>query len=435
MTAADDRSLADALASLQSHSVDELTIDGVPARELARQFGTPLYAYSARALDQRLLEVRAALGPRFGILYSIKANPSLALTARLRRGGAGAEVASLGELMLALAAGHHSTDLRFAGPGKTEREIVTAVGLGLGTFHVESLDEVATIAAAARTHDRRVRVAVRVNLPQELAGARLRMGGRSSRFGVDEDQVPAVLQAVLAQPQLELAGLHVYAGTQCFDATAFVEHAAALCERAARWERDLGARLDELDLGGGFGVATFVGDPVFDLAAAGRGLAGLLAAHDRDGRRWFVELGRYLTAPCGIYLARVVRTKTSGGQRHAVLDGGMHHCAAAAGVGSVLRRPPLLVHAGKLRARQTEPVALGGPLCTPADQFADALPLPPLAAGDLVAVLHAGAYGRSYSPTAFLSHPSPAEVLVEGGRARIVRERGEPRDALRGQEP
>jgi diaminopimelate decarboxylase len=412
-----------------------LGIDGLAASQLAAHFGTPLYAFAAAVLDRRLAAVRHAFGRRVQILYSIKANPSLAVTKRLRAGGAGAEVASLGELHLALRAGHAAAELRFAGPGKTDAEIDAAVALGLGCFHAESADEVHAIADAARRHGRRTGVAVRVNLPQELGGARLRMGGRSSRFGVDEAQVPGLLRTIAVDPWLALRGLHVYGGTQCTEAAAFLRQASALVERAAAWERDLGLPLDELDLGGGFAVPAHVGDPTFDLAAAGAGLQQLLAAHDRPGRTWLVELGRWLVAPAGVYLTRIVREKTSGGERHLVLDGGLHHCAAAAGLGTVLRRAPLLVAVADPFATAASPVTVGGPLCTPADQFADQMPLPPLRSGDLVAVLHAGAYGLSFSPTAFLSHATPAEVLVERGEARVVRARGEPTDVLRGQSP
>ncbi|MCA8952628.1 MAG: diaminopimelate decarboxylase, partial [Planctomycetes bacterium] len=356
-------------------------------------------------------------------------------TARLLRHGAGAEIASLGELRLAIAAGHDPATLRFAGPGKTVAEITRAIELGLGCFHLESADELATIAAAAAGRDRRVGVAVRVNLPGELAGSRLRMGGRSSRFGVDAEQVPALLGTIAGTEAVELRGLHVYGGTQCFEAAAFVRQATELVERAAEWERELGLRLDELDLGGGFGVATYVGDPEFDLDAAGRGVRALIAAHDRPGRRWFVELGRYLVATAGIYLTRVVRTKTSGGERHVVIDGGLHQCAMAAGAGTVLKRPPLLVHAGAVASAARQPVTVGGPLCTSADQLAAGVELPPLAAEDLLAVLHAGAYGRTYSPTAFLSHPSPAEVLVEDGKPTLVRRRADEAEVLRDQLP
>lgn len=427
---------ARAVAALGSTG-PELTIGGLPARQLAATFGTPAYVFCADTLAARVAAVQAALGPRAELLFSVKSNPSVALTRLLRERGAGAEIASLGELQVALAAGHDAAGLRFAGPGKTAAEIGRALELGLGCFHAESADEVATIAELARARSVRAGVAVRVNLPAELAGSRMRMGGRGSRFGVDEALVPEVLAAVAADDAVELRGLHVYAGTQCFDADSFVGHASTLVDRATRWERELGVRLDELDLGGGFGVPTYAGDPEFDLEAAGRGIGELIARNDRAGRRWFVELGRYLVATCGVYLARVVRIKQSGGERHAVIDGGLHHCAAAAGAGSVLKRTPLLVHCGDPLAKSSggsrEAVTIGGPLCTPADQFAEAVELPPLVAGDLVAVLHAGAYGLSYSPSGFLSHPTPAEVLVQGGEAWLVRERGGEADVLRGQ--
>ncbi|MBL8738195.1 MAG: alanine racemase [Planctomycetes bacterium] len=430
-----DPAVEAALATLGSAERDELHVGGLRADELAAQFGTPLYVFDAAVLRANLARVQQALGARCRVLYSIKANPSLAVTGTLHRAGAGAEIASLGELQVALAAGHPAASLRFAGPGKTDAEIDAAIAAGVGCFHAESADEVLAIAAAAGARQQRVGIAVRVNFPHELRGSRMRMGGRHARFGVDAEQVAELLRTIVARPELALRGLHVYAGTQLFDAAAFGQQARLLCEHAAAWERQLGVSLDELDLGGGFGVPTYLGDPSFDLDAAGREVQALVAAFDRPGRTWFVELGRHLVATAGVYLTRVVRRKQSGGLWQLAVDGGLHQCAAAAGVGTVVRRPPLLVRAGALAARPGEDVAIGGPLCTPADQFAEALPLGPLPTGELLAVLHAGAYGLSYSPHGFLSHPTPAEVLVDDGVARLVRRRGEPADALRDQQP
>ncbi len=431
---ASDPATTAALCELGNAPGQALRIGGVLASELLARFGSPLYVFDAAVLRARVAAVQAAFGPRVRLLWSVKANPSLAVTRVLREAGAGAEIASLGELEVALAAGHAAAALRFAGPGKSDRELATALAHGLGTFHVESLDEMHALARLAAARGATANVAVRVNFARELSGARLRMGGKSSRFGIDEEQVPAALRAIAVAPSLRLAGLHAYAGTQLFDAGAFVQHCEQLVLAAARWERQLGIALPEIDLGGGFGVAVFAGDGSFDLAAAANGVRGALAPHDRAERTWFVELGRFLAAPAGVYLATVVRGKTSGGIAHAVLDGGLHHHAAATGLGTVLKRAPLLVRADAPFA-DGEPVTLGGPLCTPADQFAEAAPVGPLQPGDAIAVLHAGAYGLTFSPHGFLSHAAPAEVLVDGGQARVVRERGGPRDALRGQLP
>lgn len=428
-----DTQIKCALRELGSSAEQQLTIGGVPAVSLAERFGTPLYVFSADVLRARVAQIRAALGPRFELLWSIKANPSVAVTKCLRLAGAGAEIASAGELEVATAAGHDPSDLRFAGPGKTLEELTIAMQRGLGTFHVESLGELRHLHAISDRLQQSAAVALRVNLPQELAGSRMRMGGHSSRFGIDAEQVPEAIATIKRGSHLTLAGLHVYGGTQCFDAKAFVAHARSLAAQAAAWERDLDVQFSELDLGGGFGLAVFAGDPTFDLAACAAGLQQLLAEYDRPDRRWFIELGRYLAAPAGVYLTRVTETKTSGGQRHAVLDGGMHQAAAAAGLGTIVRRPPLLVAAEKLGATTAHPITLGGPLCTPADQFAKELALPDLGDSDLLAILNAGAYGLTYSPTGFLSHPTPAEVMVEDGTARVVRARGKATDALRGQ--
>ncbi len=430
-----DPAVRAALQRLGSDTSDQLNIGGLPVRALADRFGTPFYAYDQRALLARTNALRAALPARIELLYSIKANPGLWVTAWLRAAGIGAEIASLGELELALAAGHAAAALRFAGPGKSDAAIATALARGLGCFHVESASELHAVAAAARARSVRAGIAVRVNLAQQLQGSRLRMGGAGARFGVDQDQVPALLRAAAADPHLQLRGLHVYAGTQCFDAAAYAHAARELCTLATGWERELSLPLDELDLGGGFGHATYLGDAEFDLVAAGRLLADLIAAHDRPGRRWLVELGRYLVGPCGVYVARVVRRKLSGDRVQLALDGGLHHCAIATGLGSVLRRPPLVVHATALRATAREVAALGGPLCTPQDQFAEAVALPPCQEGDLVAILGTGAYGQSFSPIGFLSHPAPAELLIADGMARIVRDRGAATDLLRGQTP
>ena len=429
----DDPSVRNALAALGCDGKQELAVGGVPLRELLQRFGSPLYAFDGMALRARARAVFAALGPGISLLYSIKANPSVALARILRIEGCGAEIASLGELEVALAAGFPAEGLRFAGPGKTAAELAAALDRGVGVFHLESESEADDLAKLARARSRIATCAVRVNLTGKEHGGRLRMAGTGSRFGVDQERAFSLLQRIRDDRHLELRGLHAYSGTQCFDAAAFVEQSRALCELADGWEAQLGAPIHEVDLGGGFGEATYLGDPNFDLRAVADGVRRLVEQPSRSHRRHFIELGRHLTASCGVYAATVVRKKAGGGRTHLALDGGMHHCALAAGAGAVLKRPPLLVHAYALQEPSRESVAIGGPLCTPQDQFADAVSMPPFEPGDAVAVLAAGAYGLTCSPTGFLSHATPAEVLVENGEARVIRARGTDQDALRGQ--
>jgi diaminopimelate decarboxylase len=424
-----------ALAAL-GHAGGPLRVGGVLATDLLEQFGSPLYAYDAAVLETQIAAVQSAFDGQTAVAFALKANPSLALAAVARRAGAGAEVASAGEILLAQSAGFEGGQIQFAGPGKSDEDLLTALSAG-ARIHLESEREFERLAVLARGHGTRPDVAVRVNLNASQSGARLRMADSSSRFGVDRARVPALCRRILDDGCCRLVGLHQYGGSQAFDAEAWVRSVADLLAVAAETEQATGHPLLSLNLGGGFGWPVYDRDPTFDLAAAGRGALELLDAAGRLGapREIHLELGRYLAAPAGVFLTRVVDTKDSGGKRHAVLDGGMHQFGAATGLGAVMRRAYAILAVDAPDAHDGEPVTLGGPLCTPADRFGTGLTLPPLRPGDAIAVLHAGAYGLTFSPTRFLSHPSPAEVLVENGVPRLIRRRGSPADALRDQLP
>jgi len=432
--ASDSPSLAERVVDARfGRDEGELTIGGLRASEIVAEHGTPLYVFDASVLRAQLASVKAALGPRVQVLFALKANPNAAVARVLREGGAGAEVASAGEIHVARRAGFEGGQMQFAGPGKHGADLDLALEDGV-TLNVESLAELEAIDAAAAATGKVATIALRVNPPDAKAGSRMRMGGGSAKFGIDADVLGEVAKAAESKDHVELVGLHTYAGTQTFDADGWLTHARFLLETSAATEGAIGRELQTLNFGGGFGVATFDNDGTFDLARAGEGLRALIAEDDRPSRRYFVELGRYLVAESGVYLTRVVYTKESRGKRHAILDGGMNQHAAAAGLGTVIRRSFPMVHAGALDAEVAEGgCQLGGPLCTPADAFPTSKALPALQRGDLVAFLVSGAYGLTFSNVLFLSHGLPAEVLVDGGEAHVIRDRGAPEDALRGQ--
>lgn len=428
------RSATEAALAALGHRGGGLAIGGVPARELVERFGSPLFVYDAAALRARIAAVRDAFGGRVGILLALKANPSLALARVARDAGAGAEVASAGEIRIAAAAGFDGALVQFSGPGKSDVDLDVALE-AKARVNLESEREHARLSARARARGIVPEVAIRVNPNIAQGGSRLRMADASSRFGVDRERVPDLARAIVADGACRLVGLHQYGGSQSFDAETWVASAATLLAVARDVEQAAGVELHSLNLGGGFGWPVYDGDPVFDLTGAGRGVAELL---DRTHHPFetHVELGRYLLAGGGVYLTRVVDAKQSGGRRQIVLDGGMHHFGAASGLGAVMRRAYSILHADRPDARESlEPVSLGGPLCTPADRIGKDLSLPHLEVGDVVAVLNAGAYGLTFSPTLFLGHPTPAEVLVDHGQPRVIRDRGSPEDALHHQRP
>jgi diaminopimelate decarboxylase len=301
----------------------------------------------------------------------------------------------------------------FAGPGKSAGELCRAVAAGV-TVTLESEQEMRALAMLARRAGVVPRVLVRVNPDFELKAAGMQMGGGAKPFGVDAELVPALL-AAMRPLDLAFAGFHIFAGSQNLKADAIAEAQRRSVDLAARLAVDAPAPVTALNLGGGFGIPYFPGDMPLDLAAVGASLAELMPALRRalPEARPVIELGRYIVGEAGIYVCRVQERKESRGQVFLVTDGGLHHHLAASGnFGQVIRKNYPLALANRAGARERETVSVVGPLCTPLDVLADKISMPRAEVGDLIVVFQSGAYGLTASPTAFLSHPPPAEVLL-----------------------
>ena len=295
---------------------------------------TPLFVYDRALIAARVAAVRAALPAGVALHYALKANPLPGLVEWLGGQVDGLDVASGGELALALASGVQPGDIGFAGPSKRDDELRAAIAAGV-LLNVESAGELERIAALGGRA-----VALRLNPAFELKGSGMRMGGRASPFGIDVDDAPAVAERAAALG-VRITGLHVYAGSQALSAAAVIESQAATLAMAAEFVAVTGARLDTLNLGGGFGIPYFTNDTRLDIAAVGEALGRALASRPDTLRdtRIIVELGRYLVGEAGVYLTRVVDRKTSRGSEFIVTDGGLHHQLAASGnFGTVIRR-------------------------------------------------------------------------------------------------
>ena len=406
-----------------------LRVGGLSVIDLTKEFGTPLFVYDAGTMRRTYRALCAAVAGFAEVDFSVKANPNPAVIRVFHEEGAGAEIASGAEFDAARAAGVPPERILFAGPGKGAADLDRVIAGGIGEIHLENREEMVRVAAAAERHGATVRVALRINPGAAAQGGAMRMGGKPSPFGFDEEAMDAAIDAVEAQAALRLVGLHLFAGTQGLKAETLLGQWAYGLGLAARIARRTGRPLETIDLGGGLGIPYFSGDAALDLGALRAGLPDLIATLRADpglaSARVVLEPGRYLAGPAGLYVARVLAVKESRGSRFVITDGGMHHHLAASGnLGQVVKRdfPLAAVVDGGAAARAA--TAVVGPLCTPLDMLARAAPLPPLAEGDLVAVLQSGAYGLTASPTGFLSHPLPAEVLVEDGRATAIRHRG-----------
>ena len=395
---------------------DDLIVGGLSVREIVARLGSPAYLYDGAAMRRAYRRLAGVLDGFAAIYYSAKANPARRVIRLFVEEGAGVEIASIGEYHAAIAAGAAPERILFAGPGKRQAELAEVIEGGIGEIHIEGLDEIARLRAIGRP----VRASLRINpVPAVQAGA-MRMGGKATAFGFDEEDLDAAIAAVAAVPNIELVGVHVYGGTQILDAAALIESWRHAITLAARVARTTGNPLATIDLGGGLGIPYYAGEKPLDLdavAAAIPDLAGLMRSEPLlAGARAIVEPGRFLTAEAGLYVSEINAVKISRGVRFLVLEGGMnHHLAASGNLGQVIKRNYPLVAPARMAAAPDLPATVVGPLCTPLDTLARDTGLPPLAAGDLVAVLQSGAYGLTASPIHFLSHPPPAEALVENG--------------------
>ncbi|ART53131.1 pyridoxal-dependent decarboxylase, exosortase A system-associated [Acidovorax carolinensis] len=395
-------------------SRNELQVGGLPLSLLAERVGqTPFYAYDRALIAARIHAVRRVLPHGVHLHYAIKANPMPALVGFVRPLVDGMDVASAGELKLALDAGADVDSIGFAGPGKREAELRQAVAAGV-LLHVESARELRALADAAQALGRPARVALRINPDFELRGAGMHMGGGPKPFGIDAEQVPDLLRG-MAQHGVAFEGFHVYPGSQNLRGEVIAESLRRSLDLVLRLAHDAPAPVRHVNLGGGWGIPYFPGERALDLAPVVSTLAQVQMDLERalPAARLVLELGRYLVGEAGIYVARVIDRKVSRGQVFLVTDGGMHqHLAASGNFGQVIRRNYPVVIGNRLQSSDRETAGIVGPLCTPLDVLADRMDLAVAQPGDLVVVFQSGAYGATASPQAFLGHPPCPEVLV-----------------------
>jgi diaminopimelate decarboxylase len=389
----------------------ELLWGGRKVTEIAREVGsTPFYAYDRARMVARVAELRSAMPTDLSLHYAMKANPMPAVVEHMVGLVDGLDVASAGELRVALATGVDPKDVSFAGPGKRDEELYYAAESDI-TINLESESEMRRLARIADEIGKCPSVAIRVNPPFELKTSGMKMGGRSSQFGVDAERVPAMMSEV-ANLGLEFRGFHVFSGAQNLRAETIVDSMNKTVALVIELSAQLNLDVDFVNLGGGLGIPYFPKEQPVDLMmvadAAHSAVETLQSALGEV--EVIMELGRYLVGEAGIYVTKVVDVKESRGTRFAICDGGLHHHLAASGnFGQVIRKN-YPVAAVEL-TDQLEPVSVVGPLCTPLDLLGDRMTLSRLEVGSLVAILQSGAYGRTASPEGFLSHPPCQEIV------------------------
>jgi diaminopimelate decarboxylase len=393
---------------------NNLVIGGMELPRLVARVGkTPFYAYDRQIIIDRVTELRQHMPSDLKIHYALKANPMPAVVQLMAGIVDGFDVASAAEMKTALDTTMPAQQVSIAGPGKRPTELSQAIAAGV-TINVESFNELETIALLSAQIGITAAVAIRINPKFELKASGMKMGGGSKPFGIDEEQLPAVLRRVQSLP-LDFQGLHIYSGSQNLKVEALIEAQQQSIALALRLAQFCPNGLKKLNIGGGYGIPYFAGESHLDSQQIGDALALEMEKlqTEQPETELIIELGRYLVGESGIYVCQVLDKKISRGQVYLVVNGGLHHHLAASGnLGQVIRKNYPVAIGNRMYAEQQEMVNVVGCLCTPLDIIADKVTLPVAEVGDLVVVYQSGAYGLSASPTGFLSQPSAEEVLV-----------------------
>ena len=418
----------------------DLMVEDLRAQDLAEKHGTPLYVYSGRTILEHYRKLRDAFAGAADlthaplVCYSVKANSNLSILKLMKDEGSGFDVVSGGELYRALKVGADPKKIAFAGVGKTDEEIRYALEKGILLFNVESEAELANIDRIAGEMKKKAPVALRVNPDVDpQTHTYIATGKKETKFGVDLERAKKIIASAGQLKNTALIGLHVHIGSQITKVEPYVEtmnRISAFLPECAK----LGAKIEWLDIGGGFGIwyKDKTAKPATEIAQA------IVPTLRKTGCKILLEPGRFIVGNSGVLLTRVVYVKESGDKKFVICDAGMND----------LIRPTLYSAYHRIWPVRTDPSHSGevpdedqwagpagvtdivGPICESGDFFAKDRKLPPLQRGDLVCVFSAGAYGYVMASN-YNSHPRPCEVMVAGKDAKVVTERESMEDLLR----
>ena len=398
-----------------------LMVDGISLDDLADEFGTPLYVYSAAAITEAYtLFNNAVSGADSHVHFALKANSNLAVLRLLAKLGAGADIVSGGEMDRALAAGIAPEKIIFSGVGKSDAELVKAMSIGIGQINAESPAEVDAIIRLAKAEGKQCRVALRVNPDVDAkTHAKIATGKSDTKFGISMDTCANLYRRMAESGVIIPAGLAVHIGSQIMTLDPFENAYNNLIDLAEALRAD-GLDVPNLDLGGGVGVDYATGIPA-DIDGFGALITRLFG--NRKYRLGF-EPGRWITAEAGALVTRVLYTKEAPSKQFVIVDGAMND----------LIRPTLYEAYHRIEPIQDKGAAtviadIVGPVCETGDYLGLNREMPPLETGDTLAVMSAGAYG-AVMRSSYNTRPPAAEVLVMDGHAHLVSKRQSVDDLL-----
>ncbi|MFO7891228.1 MAG: type III PLP-dependent enzyme [bacterium] len=391
---------------------------GIDLTEISEEYGTPIYVYDMRFVLNRIRSLKDYLGDEFELYYAVKANPNKDILTVLSQEADGVDISSGGELQQSLEGGFKPEHMSFAGPGKSINELEEAVKRNIGSISIESLQELKRIQSLAEEMKVQANVSLRINPAQVFKEFAIKMGGRSSQFGIDEEKCEEFFTLLERSSNCNFIGYHVYSGTQCLISEALLDNFKNTMDIVRRFTQKFNAVPRQINFGGGFGVPYYKKQSHLAAEEVCRSLSTLFSdfKKDLDLPRLIgvLELGRYIIAEAGYYITQVVDKKISRKKVYCVLNGGMnHHLAASGNFGQVIRKNFRIINISNPNDKKFETVTLVGPLCTTIDVMGDKVEIPRVNIGDYLGFLNSGAYAFTASPLLFLSHPQPGEIMVD----------------------
>jgi diaminopimelate decarboxylase len=393
-------------------------------RAAAGECGTPSYVYFLSEIQAALARLKTEFGQHFKVSYAVKANPNRAILERILPDVISLDVSSAGELERALAAGCDAERITFSGPAKRVDELDLAIRRRCGEIVCESLWELEELNRLAEIHDSRPNILLRINPKTAPRSFGVRMSGRPSQFGIDEEELDEVLERLPDLNRLRFRGFHIFSATNSLSEEGLAENFSIMAKLFARFSDQHDLVPEKLIFGSGFGIPYHDGEAPLDLHSLAARVGPVIDAMKMNPRlraaECVLEMGRYIVGPSGFFLTSVVNEKTSRGTEIRMCDGGLHHHIAACGLmGMVIRRNyPMWNVTARVSDTEAE-YMLVGPLCTSIDVLAPKIVLPRVERGSVIAIGSSGAYGLTISPSEFISHPRPKEWLLEGDGAEI----------------
>lgn len=383
-------------------------------REIDGKFGTPFYLYHSEKICSSYMKLKGVLFPGACLYYSMKANPLGKICCILNGMGAGIEVASKGELEIALNAGVSPDKIIFTSPGKTEKELRTAIAKKIKLINIDSLEEAILINHIGEERKGTIDVAIRINPAVNCSNAKIKMTGIASQFGIEEEDLDTVFYAIKELKNINVCGFQIYMGTQMLQADDIVKNTDYALGLFIAKAKQYGICLKTVNVGGGFGIRYFANENDLDLDRLRECMKILYEKYHKelDETEIIFESGRFIMAEAGEFVTKVLHVKKSKNTKFVICDGGSNFHSSAAFLGRFVRNnfPLRSVPEGE----EMEVANIVGPLCTPLDVIGQkVLVNKEIKTGDYVIIEKSGAYGLTYSPIEFLSHERPNEILEE----------------------